>query len=137
MVTDPETTIKKVCEFLEEEYTPAMVKLEGAPEFIRKTPDNLKNNISGTPVYMDFIGRYKNKISKDEIAFMQLMVGREMTRHGYKLDQIRFSWKETLRYCFKTIPLNLTLMCVWLFMNFLQRDFPSRFGRKPPADKLR
>lgn len=137
MVTDPETIARKACEFLEEEYTTSMTKLAGAPEFIRKIPDNVKDNVSGTPVYKDFIGRYKNKISKDEIAFMQLMVGREMHRHGYVLDQIHFSLKEVLRYCFYTLPLNFTIMLVWLTMNFSQRELPAIFGRKPPPNKLR
>jgi len=137
MVMDLEATVRQVCDFLDEEYTPTMIKLEGAPEFIRKTPGDVKENVFGTPVYKDFIGRYKNKISKDEIAFMQLMVGREMERHGYTLDRIRFSLKEAIQYCFKTIPLNMTLMCVWLVMNFSQRELPARFGRKPPKDKLR
>lgn len=137
MVTNPEETARKACEFLGEEYTPAMIKLEGAPEFIRKTPSDVKENVSGTPVYKDFIGRYKNKISKLEITFMQLMVGKEMQRHGYVLDRTNFSLAESLRFFFTTFPLNFAIMIIWLTMNFSQRELPAFFGRKPPANKLR
>lgn len=137
MVTDPEGTARKACEFLEEEYTSAMIKLEGAPEFIRKTPSEVKENVSGTPVYKDFIGRYKTKISKGEIAFMQLMVGREMQRYGYRLDSISFSAMEILKFCFFIFPLNFSIMLVWLIINLLQREIPAWFGRKPPPNKVR
>jgi hypothetical protein len=137
LVTEPEVTARQVCDFLGENYIPAMITLEGAPEFIRKIPDDVSKNISGTPVYTDFIGRYRHVIPKTEIAFMQLMLGREMKRHGYTLDAINLSRQEVVQYYINTLPLNLSRMFTWLTMNYLQLNFPSRFGRKPPADKVR
>jgi len=137
MVTEPEATIKEVCDFLGENYVPSMITLEGAPEFIRKTPGDLKKNISGTPVYTDFIGRYRNAIPKAEIAYMQWVVGSEMRRHGYTLDQISFNLREGINYFFSTIPANFTRMVTWLVGEFFQRKFPGSFGRRPPKDKIR
>lgn len=137
MVTEPEVTIREVCKFLGEEYFPVMVTLKGAPEFIRKTPDDLTQNVAGTPVYLDFIGRYRNAIPEGEIEFMQVMVGKEIERYGYSLETIDFSLKDRINYVFKTFPLNFAFMVAWLTVNFLQHRFPSKFGRRPPKNKIR
>ena len=93
MVTWPEQTIRKVCDFLNEEFVPAMLTMNGAPKHRELLSNGADLEPEAIPVSPDYIGGYKNKISQREIAFMQLLAGRAMQEHGYVLEPYVSRWQ--------------------------------------------
>lgn len=94
LVTDPETALSEICEFLNEDYFPEMLELQGETRFAKQMPDE---EISG-PLTTKYIGRYRNGLSSRETAYIQKQTGKLMTVFGYSPDPVHFSWKESLRF---------------------------------------
>jgi hypothetical protein len=137
LVCEPEKTLQEICTFLGEEYTPALLTMEGAPDFREKVRRGAYGNSGPELISKEFIGRYRKSVSKEEIAFMQRHVGRQMVNNGYSLEPIHFSIYESLKYFLSVWPLNIARMFTWLTVELLQHNFPLVFGRKPPQDKVK
>ena len=130
MVTHPEATLREVCAFLDEEYTPAMLAMEGAPDHRDKLSRGSTGQPGQSPLAADFIGRYHEVIARREIAFMQMHAGRDMLAWGYPLEPIRFSRWERLHFYGVVWPLNLARMLTWRTLEAVQHHFPAQMGRK-------
>ncbi len=137
MVMHPEVTIREVCAFLDEEYTPAMLTMENVPRF-RKGYDEESHGTSGqqTPLSTAFIGRYRQAIPKREIAFMQRYARREMLAYDYALEPIQFTRGDRLAFAVVDWPLNLARMVAWRILEIMQHNFPALIGRKPAANQV-
>lgn len=135
MVERPVETLQEVCEFLGEEYTPQMLLMENAPGHRAKLqPEETENR----PVDLstDFIGQYKNNVPKEEIAFLQTSLHKQMQFFGYKNDKIQFTPKKNLKYLLSIYPANLARMRFWLLREKLQHSFPAQIGRRPSRSML-
>ncbi len=137
LVRQPEKTLQDICEFLDEEYSPNLLTMEGAPEFRAKVMRGAYGNKGPGLISQNFIGRYRQNVPQNEIAFMQMLAGKRMLAHGYSLEPIQFSAAENLNFLTKTWPVNMARLLSWLSVEKVQRSFPERFGRTPPADKIR
>jgi hypothetical protein len=134
LVRQPEQTMREICAFIGEEYTPAMLTLEGAPQYRDKGEHRAAGDDS--TISTAYIGRYRKAVPKDEVAFIQSLAGREMTALGYDLDSIAFSPRERLAYFAAGWPSNLARMALWGGVEALQHRFPRLVGRKPIARKV-
>lgn len=88
MVHQPEQTMRTVCDFLDEIYTPALVALTHVPRF---QTENGRSSTSPSPLSPGYIGRFRKGLAADEIAFIQQYAGREMRHFGYTLEPIHVS----------------------------------------------
>ncbi len=124
MVSQPEETLREVCAFLGEEFTPVMF-----------TPNGRIGHKG--PISTEFIERYRGVISKREIAFMQMYAGRDMLAFGYRLEPIELSLQNWLRFCLIDWPVNLARMMAWRSLEAIQHHFPAQFGRQPVSRTAR
>ena len=131
MVTWPEQTIRKVCDFLNEEFVPTMLTMDGALKHREQLTKGAKLEPGAIPVSPDYIGGYKGKVSPREIAFMQIFAGRSMQEHGYKLEPHPQSLADILHFSVVEWPLNLVRMAAWWTVEGLQQTFPGYVRRKP------
>ncbi len=122
MVSHPEDTLREVCAFLGEDYSPAVFM----------TPAGMGHK---GPITTDYIGHYRGIITQREIAFIQVAAGRDMAAYGYILDLIRFSIGERLRFAVIDWPLNLARMLAWRTMETLKYRFLTPV-RSEPASKM-
>jgi hypothetical protein len=129
LVRQPEKTLHKVCEFIGESYTPAMLGMDGSPGHREKLIQNAED--SERPLSEKYIGRFRQHIPKSEIAFIQQYAKNEMRQLGYALEPIQFSPRERIKYEIWTRPSNLARMIVWLLIESLQQRFPRLTGRRP------
>lgn len=137
LVREPELTLSEVCTFLEEDFSTDMLGMKGAPEFRDKILRGVYGKVGSNLISTSFIGRFKQSVPKEEIAFMQMLAGGRMRTYGYKMENIHFSATEWIKYFSKTYPDNWMRMITWLTMEKVQRHFPAQFGRTPPRDKIR
>ena len=137
LVCKPEQTLQEICAFLEEDYCTELLEMSGAPEFRDKIRKGAYGKAGPELISTDFIGRYKQSVSKDELAYMQWFAGKRMQAYGYKLEETQFSTSEWIQFLFKTVPDNWLRMATWLTVEKIQHHFPAQFGRTPPRDKIR
>ncbi len=130
MVGQPEATMKNICNSLGEEYHPPMLKMGDAPRFaqdVRRTmsngniPSENSSRLNGTGsegrcdalLREDYIGRFRDSLAAEEVAFIQQYAGRLMARFGYPLDPVRFSLAESARFYSMHWPLNSARLLGW------------------------
>lgn len=136
LILHPEETLREICTFLNEEYSPAMLAMEGAPDHREKMQTKSGSEAENNFLSPDFIGRYRRKIPPREIAFMQMHAGRQMVAKGYPLESLRFSLREKLLFALVDWPTNLARMAGWLAIEYVQHKFPAQFGRKPSRSRV-
>ncbi len=132
LVYQPEETLRQVCEFIGEDYTPQMLTMEGAPRLLEKGSNSSYGPREPGRITPSSLGRYRQVLSKFEIAFIQSMAGKEMQEFEYSLDEIRFSPAEQVAYLSFHWPINFLRMAAWAVKETLQ----DRFGRTLPAYRL-
>jgi len=131
LVTKPEETLREICDFLDEPFLPEMLRMDGAPKHQARLLNGRTLSPGQTPVSADYIGLYKQKVPKLELAFMQHNAGRKMQTYGYEMEPLHFNKTEKLRFTFIEQPGQLLRMATWRSVEALQQNFPRRFGRKP------
>jgi hypothetical protein len=133
LVRRPEPTLRDVCAFLGETFYPAMVSMDGAPDYREKRSAGRDVPPGQSPLSEDFIGRYRGSIPEGEIAFMQKMAATEMAEFGYAPDDLSLSAGARLRLAVADYPLNVVRLAAWRSIETLQHRMPARFGRRPDA----
>jgi hypothetical protein len=137
LVTDPEGTLREVCEFLGEAYEPSMLELDAVPTYrakLQASIDSLPPDArpaSGSLISAAFIGGYRRHVTPAEIAFMQSRAGREMESLGYRLEAVRLGRVAGLRHRFVDGPLDALRMYGWWAREALAYRFPRWLGRRP------
>jgi hypothetical protein len=129
LVRQPEETLRSVCEFIGESYTPTMLTMDGSPGHREKLLQNAET--SKQPLSEKYIGRFRKHLPKAEIAFIQQYAKNEMRQLGYTFEPLRFSPTERLKYETWVRPANLARMVSWLLIESLQQRFPRLAGRRP------
>ncbi len=128
LVLQPETTIRSVLGFLGEGFLPEVLAMSGAPEHREKLLGGARG--SGGPLSTEFIGLYRDRVPKEELAFIQSVAGRQMRAYGYLPDQLPISMRERGRYAIEW-PNQLARMMAWRGVEAFQQRFPRVVGRKP------
>jgi hypothetical protein len=96
LVLDQEREVRRVCEFLGEEYQPQMLSW---PNDVEKQVPAREAHIHeklGRPPSVEDVGRWKREMSVREVLISEAFMGPQLKAHGYEL---RFSspiWKPLL-----------------------------------------
>ena len=105
-----EESLRGVCAFINEDFVPAMLTLDGAIGFGESGGD-------GRPGLDKVMAAARTAaspaISTSEKAFIQAYAGRAMAAQGYLLEPIRWSVGQRLVFCFADWPLSLARMVAW------------------------
>lgn len=131
LVAQPEATLREVCDFLDEQYTPAMLTMEGATKHRARLSQGKELKPGQSPVSTEYLGRFRQKVAGREIAFMQLHAGRKMRTYGYSLEPSHFSLQEWLSFIFIEWPNQLARLLAWQTVETIQHNFPGQLGRRP------
>jgi hypothetical protein len=121
LVSQPEETLCDVFAFLNEDYTPVRSMLSSAPRY--KNQD----------VSAAFIGRFRQVMSRRELAFVQAYTKQGMIAHNYELEPIRFSPSDYLLFYLIDQPVNLVHLVGWRIWKTLQLRFPAHMGSTPAS----
>lgn len=130
LVFQPEVTMRDVCVFLNEDYAHHMLVMEGAPSF-RRVGGNRSDGRDGRGnVSTAFVGRYRQVMSKREIAFMQAYAKRDMAAYDYELDPTPLSLNERLLLYAVDHPANLARMVGKRVLDAVRHRFPAQINVK-------
>ncbi len=130
LVTSPERTMRDVCAFLDEEFEPAMVRMEG----VRRYDNQRAAAADGSPISTAFVGRYRHRLSPCELAFIQTIARQQMLAFGYPPDPIRLSASERVRCAVTCWPASLARMGLNLILQASHRRPPGGGSQRPRGD---
>lgn len=132
LASQPEETLREVCAFLNEAYTPAMLTMEGAPGHRDKGGNSSYGRRDGNRISTGSIGRFRQVMSRREIAFMQAYARQDMIAYGYPLEPIQLSFGDRFLFYFGDWPANLVRLVGWRTVEALQ----DRMGRAPSSHTI-
>jgi hypothetical protein len=111
MVSEPKQTLEEICTFLQEIYMPSMLTMEEIPRF--QQTRGTASRTEGSPLSVDYIGRYQQFLPKRDIAFIHQYAGRVMRSFGYSLTPCRMQTFESFRYFLLDWPVLFGRMAAW------------------------
>ncbi len=112
-VCDPQKQTKLICNWLEIEFQPAMLKLES-----RNSSD--QNLIKEKGVTTSSLKKYQSVLTPDEIALVQMFSRKHLVQLGYTLEEISFQSKIKLWFL---IPKELFKVPVRVYKRFRLMNF--------------
>ena len=132
LATQPVETMQKICSFIDEEYTPEMLTMEGA-----KTFRNIGSNSSygqGEPgvISTSSIGRFRQVLTSRQIIFIQKQARQQMNDFDYQVSQIELSLLERLLFTFVDWPFNQARIMYWRIRNRIR----NQTGRRLPKYRI-
>ncbi len=129
LIRDTEATLRTVCAFVGAPFTEALLQMEAAPK-LRRTLE--AGGGSGSQLLStQFIGVYRDRVPPDELAFMQLRLGRRMRSYGYTPDAGLLSPTERVRFAATVWPNQMARLLAWRGVEELQQRLPRLVGRTP------
>jgi len=132
LISDPEKTLREVCDFLDENYLPTMLAMDGAStNFRSKLMKGKHLEFGESPLSKEYIGKFRENLSEREIAFIQLHAGKKMQAYDYPMEPIDFSPIQWLSFGIIELPNQWFRMLGWFFVEVLQQNFPGLVGRNP------
>jgi hypothetical protein len=132
LASEPERTLRWICEFIGEAFEPEMLLMEGAPVFREKGSNSSYGRRVPGVISTDSIGKYRQILSPRQIAFIQLLAAREMDVFGYETDRLDMSIAERLRFAALDIPVEAAHLSAWRTREMIR----NRAGRPVPEYRL-
>ncbi len=132
LVFQPEDTLRELCAFLGEEYSPEMLTMRSAQQFREEGGNSSYGRRQPGRISTGSIGRFRNVMSRRQIAYMEQMAEREMTSLGYVLDEVDLSSSEKGAFHLIDKPLNLARAAAWR----AREAMLDRKGRAVPSYRI-
>ncbi len=132
LATRPEETLRKITNFIGEEYSPEMLRMDQSGSYIEAGGNSSYGRREPGVISTDSIGRYRQVLSNRQIAFIQKQAGQKMREQGYELDSIQFSLSDQLVFNVADRPINLARMLAWR----TRKSINDRRGRPLPEYRI-
>ena len=132
LAREPEKTLREICTFIDEDYTPTMLSLKGAEVFRDEGGNSSYGPRDPGVISTSSIGKFRKVLRPREIAFMQSHAKRKMLALDYPLESIQLSAGERLLFTLGDWPFNLARMLAWQTEEAIQ----NRLGRNLPAYRI-
>ena len=132
LVTEPGAVLRSICDFVGEPYTPDMFSMQGAPGFRGQGGNSSYGRRRPGAIATDSIGRYQQILTPAQIAFMDLVAGREMLALGYEPRQLRITGSSKVRFALTDVPRESALLVAWSVRDLVRR----RHGQPVPHYRL-
>ena len=132
LAAQPEETLREICAFIGEDYTPAMLMMQGAANFRDEGGNSSYGQRQPGVISTNSIGRFRQVLTQRDIAFIQRYAGPAMRAFDYQPEPLRLALHERLLFALADRPLNLARLAAWR----LRHAINNRKGRALPAYRL-
>lgn len=132
LACEPEATMRHVCAFIGEDYSPEMLTMNGAPEHRDRGGNSSFGDVAPRTISTRAIGRFKDVLPPSELAFIELIAARQLAALGYELAEPDLAPSTRVRFYAWELPANLVRLVGWLVQTRIDR------WRRPgvPASRL-
>jgi hypothetical protein len=127
-----EKTMREICAFVGEEYTPAVFDMQGAEQFRNEGGNSSYGHREPGKISTSSVGKFRKVLSSRQVAFMQLFAGKKMAAYGYEPDKVRLLLVEKILFILWDIPFDVLRMLAWL----AREAFLNHVGRNVPSDRI-
>ena len=128
----PEEMVRKICDFVGEDFLPGMLSMAGAPDHNQRGGNSSFQKFNPGEISTTPVGRYQKVLTQHDIAFLQAYCGRYMHRLGYKTVTSVTPWyrwpvRQILQW-----PINFARMVGWTAKEY----FHQKRGEKLPVYRM-
>lgn len=96
LVIDPEATLRKLCDFIGEDYSSAMLSMEGAETFRQQGSNSSYGRRGAGVISSDSVGRFRDVLAPSQIQFIQRAARAPMERLDYRPEPIAMSMTDAI-----------------------------------------
>jgi hypothetical protein len=132
LARDPEGTTRRICAFIGEDYSPDMLTLGGVPDHRNNGGNSSFGDLEPGVISTRGIGRFRQVLSRSELAFIELVAGGGLAAAGYERAEIHLTPRDRLRFCAWDLPLHFARMMGWMSLARLR----MWRGARVPAFRL-
>ena len=131
LASEPEATLRGLCTFLDEEYSPQMVRMDDAPS-LRDGGNSSYGVRRDKGISTSSVGRFREVLSPRQVAFMQWMAADEMAAFDYEPEPVEMAMSARLGYVVRDVPFQAAHLLVWR----TRESFRDRTGRPLRPSRL-
>ena len=127
-----EQTLREICNFIGEEYSPLMLEMQSAEQFRNEGGNSSYGQREPGKISTSSVGKFRKVLSGSQVAFMQLFAGKKMAVYGYVPIPVELSLKEKFIFYLWDVPFNILRMLAWL----ARESYLNRVGRDVPRERI-
>jgi hypothetical protein len=131
LASEPEASLADICAFIDEPFTREMLSMEGAPDFRERGNSSYGRRDPGI-ISTGSIGRFRDILSPRQIAFIQMLAGKEMSSFGYEPEPVSLPRRQSLRLALFDLPVESARLMLWSARERVR----DRMGRPLPGYRL-
>jgi hypothetical protein len=128
----PDPTMRQVCAAVGLEYTPALLAMTGAPDHRDAGGNSSFGDIVPGTISTGAIGRFRGAVPPVDVAFIQLVAGRQMAAIGYERAGVELTGPGRVRFWLADMPFDVSRMVAWMVLAWARRH---RGVPVPPAKR--
>jgi hypothetical protein len=132
LATDPDASLRALCDFIGEPFEPSMLEMQGARDFRDAGGNSSFGRFAAGQISTKSIGRFRDVLSSSQIAFMDRHAAEPMRRHGYASADAWAGGGTSLRYRVLDEPWNVAMMVAW----HARERWHKLSGRRPSAHTM-
>lgn len=110
LVSNPEKTVKHICDFLGLNFLPSMLKLDQIPRFKDQNPGADKLS---SPITDRYVGQFINELSQSQIVFIEKFSRKFMHEFQYQIYTSQNASRQSFAEFLKVWPINMLKMFSW------------------------
>jgi hypothetical protein len=128
----PGPTMRQVCADVGLEYTPDLLALSGVPDHRDRRGNSSFGDLEPGTISTGAIGRFRRAVLPADVAFIQLVAGRQMSALGYQRVGVELTGPRRLWFWLAQMPVDLARMVAWMVLAWVRR---RRGVPVPPAKR--
>lgn len=132
LVGEPETVVRAVCGFIDEEFEPEMLMMAGAPSLTTKGFNSSYGPLERNTISTRSIGRFRTVLTHGQIAFIEAAAGYRMALLGYELDRPALGVGARTIHHLARVPFEYSRFAAW----HIREAVRDRRGRPVPEYRL-
>jgi hypothetical protein len=132
LVFKPEESLRDVCAFIGEAFSPLMFTLQGDERFRDQGGNSSFDRLEPGRISTGSVGRFRSVMSRRQIAYMERVLGPEMSTFGYTRDSPALAGGERLIFSLLDVPWNEARAAAWRSREAMR----DRIGRPVPSYRI-
>lgn len=132
LIFRPEETLREICNFIGETYSPLMLTMRDAQTFRDEGGNSSYGPRQAGIISTSSVGRFRNVMSRREIAYMERTAVQQMAAFGYVLDNVDLTSGELGMYYLLDAPINAFRGAAWRAREAIY----DRRGRAVPSYRI-
>jgi hypothetical protein len=120
LVTNPVSSLKEICHFLEEPYSEDMLSMQGAPTYLEQGGNSSFESFQPGVISTSPVKRYRDVLSVSDILFMQIIGRRWMSVFKYDTDPVNLRLGQWFQFIFIHFPLNFLRLISWVALRLYE-----------------